>query len=252
MNVWKIVAVAAVMLGCSAQVHAQASCKTYTDRDWSVSFYDNCGFPVTMGTDQSVSWVTANGDRKLRFILRPGDRGRCYSDNEFRHRARFWERAEVREAGALKLGGAYRIEAEFTPLQGFTGERETFFQIHGWAKGCETYPPIMLKFDRGRLQVWVLRGLASGQGGHKAVQTHNLRVKTLIGQANQLVLDFDTRTSPGQVSVMVNGQSIVSNAAVEFADCAKPHVKMGIYRPGGKGSGTSEILFDDLTITQGP
>ncbi|WP_164659962.1 hypothetical protein [Tropicibacter sp. Alg240-R139] len=141
----------------SNQVHAKG--KTYKDRDWSVSVSDNCGLPVSGGANKSVSWVKKDGDRKLRFVLRPGKVGKCSTDNIARHRAPFWERADVQRKGIMKPGQAHRVEVEFTILAGFRGERETFFQVHGWNGNCHAYPLMMIMFGKGQLHVWTLRGV---------------------------------------------------------------------------------------------
>ena len=245
---------AAAVLAMVLAVPAQAKGKTFKDRDWSVSVYDNCGLPVSSGPNKSVSWAKIGGDKKLRFVLRPGEVGKCSTDNKARHRAPFWERAEVHQKGVLKLGQAHRVEVEFTVLAGFKGDRETFFQIHGWNGNCHAYPSMMIMFDKGSLHVWALRGVdpnsSKGTGQLRSVQKRNVSVGSLTGKANRLTIDFDARTAPGRLSVSLNGAPFVVNAPIEFASCAKPHVKMGIYRPGGKGSGTSEVLFDDLTVTR--
>lgn len=250
----KLISMLSAMALALTPMTALAAGKSFKDKDWNVSAYDNCGLPVARGKDQSISWVKTEEDRKLRVVLRPGDKGKCSTDNQARHRAPYWERAELHQKGELKPGRVHHLSAEITVLQGFTGERETFFQIHGWNGKCHAYPPMMLMFDKGSLRVWALRGVrgsgieGSGRGQHKPVQQRNVTARAITGVPQKLDVVFDSRTTPGKLSVSLNGQAVVSGATVEFAPCAKPHFKFGVYRPGGKGSQTSEVLFDKISV----
>lgn len=233
----------------------QAGSKTFKDKGWSVRFFENCVLPVTSGRDRSVAWVKVGGDKNLRFILRKGEKGGCPNDSQARHRAPYWERAELRQDGYLKIGGVYRILFEATFLQGFSGERETFFQIHGNFKACHASPPVMLKMDDGKLSVMALHrvsgnGLNGGSGQHRPVQSGTFRVGDLYGKPLKFSIDVDFRQNPARLSIVMNGRRIVNNAAVEYAPCAKPYLKMGVYRPGGKGAGTSSVVFDDIQLVE--
>ena len=232
---------------------------SFKDRDWSTSAFANCKLPTSVNREKPVSWVGVNGDRKLLFQLQPGQVGRCSTDNRARHGAAFWERAELRQKGYLKLGKVNKISFEATFLEGFLGERETFFQIHGWNDGCPAYPPLMLSFDKGRLRVNALTGvkpnagqvwLSKDQGQHRAVQERSFKVQSLYGRPQRFEVVFDASGSrSGLLTVNVNGQTLVDGARIEYAPCAKPHIKFGIYRPG-KGTSASRLLFDDLSIRQ--
>jgi len=135
-------------------------------------------------------------------------------------------------------------------VSGFTGEREAFFQIHGWAQGCQKASPrLMLKFDAGRLKVETLRGVSVfSSGRHRNVLKKAVDVGALYAKPMRLVVDFDATTRPGKVSVSLDGARLVSNVPIDFARCAQPYVKFGVYRPGGKGTGTSRVVFDDLRV----
>lgn len=227
---------------------AFAAGQTHKDSDWNTAFQDSCGLP----SRTSVEPVAVEGDRKLRFTLNEGEKGKCSTDNQRRHSAPYWERAELSQVARMKVGARYQISAEVMLMQGFTGERESFFQIHGWAKNCKkAYPPVMLKFKKGKLAVETLRGVTKSRpGNHRNVLRKTVRAQSLYGKPVKLTLDFDTRSNPGLLSVSLGGTTLVSGAAVEFAACAKPYAKFGIYRPGGKGSGTSVVVFDDLRVEQ--
>jgi hypothetical protein len=232
---------------------AEAAGKSFKDRDWSFSMFDNCGLPITRGADASIAWSKIQRDKKLRVSLRPGDVGKCSTDAKARNHAPFWERAELRQKGYLKPGRHHRVEFEATLLEGFVGERENFFQIHGWNGECHAAPPVMVRFHRGKLEVRALyqtsgNGLGSGRGEHRSVQRASVTSRSLIGKPAKFTIDFDYRQNPARLTVDVNGTQVVSGAKVEYAPCAKPYIKMGIYRPG-KGKATSRILFDDISLT---
>jgi len=148
------------------------------------------------------------------------------------------------------VGGRYRITTEVTLLQGFTGEREAFLQIHGWDQRCKkAYPLAMLKFDGGVLRVETLRGVSAvSSGRHRNTLKRQVAADTLYGKPVKVALDVDMRSKPGRLSVSLDGTEIVTRATMDFARCAVPYLKLGIYRPGGKGSQTSQALFDDVTI----
>jgi hypothetical protein len=120
-----------------------ATAQTYTDTDWNTVFRESCGMP----RPNSIEQVTIGSDKKIRVTLQDGDIGKCSTDNQARHRAPYWERAELSQQNSFRPGQRYQISTEITLLEGFTGERETFFQIHGWAHDCQgAYPPVMMKF----------------------------------------------------------------------------------------------------------
>ena len=220
----------------------------FGDTDWNTAFAESCGLP----RQNSIERITLGGDRKLRFTLEPGDIGKCSTDNRSRHRAPYWERAEVSQMTNFNIGHRYRMSAEVTFVSGFVGDRETFFQIHGWAHDCtKAYPPVMVKFKKGKLAIETLRG-ASGvhPGNHRNALRKNVRVSTLYDRQLAFVVDFDTGTRPGKLSVSLGGAQLVTDAPVTFAPCAVPHVKFGIYRPGGKGSQRSVVVFDDLQFNR--
>lgn len=236
-----------------------ALAQSFTDKDWTATAVSNCALPSANGAGPVVDWTMVQGDRKLAFRLSPGQVGGCSTDNQKRHNAPFWERAELRQKGYFASGQITEISFEATFLEGFTGSRETFFQIHGWADNCPAYPPLMMKFDRGVLRVDVLTGVrqSAGQstrnrdkGRHRAASISRVRIASLYGRPQMFKLRFDARAqSPGTVSIDMNGRALLRDAPIEFASCARPHVKFGIYRPG-KGVARSVVLFDDIRVLE--
>lgn len=237
-------------LFCAAQ---SMVAQNFNDSDWNTSFRSNCPLPVTTGPNKSVSKVKVSGDRKIAFVLRPGDVGGCPTDNKARNRAPFWERAELRQSKTLSLGKFHDISFSVQLPSGFSGKRESFFQIHGWAKGCPAYPPVMLKFNAGRLELHSLRGVRQGKSGkgvkgeHKRISVRGASLAEFRNQEQRLKLSLDLRSTPGTVSLAVNERTVVGPVPVEFARCATPHIKFGIYRPG-KGKAVSRAVFDDFIV----
>ena len=85
-------------------------------------------------------------------------------------------------------------------------------------------------------------------GKHRDVLKRRVDVRKLYDVPMQLVVDFDTSTRPSRMSLSLGGNILVENEKVDYARCAEPRVKFGVYRPGGKGSGTSVVVFDDLRV----
>ncbi|OIQ45547.1 MAG: hypothetical protein BM558_03395 [Roseobacter sp. MedPE-SW] len=244
-----------LVLAVNFTTGAQAA--NYSDRDWNVRMKDNCGQPVSRGAGKSVQWVEGEEGRKLRVQLDEGQIGKCWTDSEPNEWSKFRERAEIQQSKLLRLGKHYRISFSVQFDEGFTGFKETFFQIHGWNGNCQAAPPVMFLFDKSQMIVWSLRGVrpegestwqAEGFGSHKRVQERNIHLNSLRGRENSFVVDFDTRGPTGTLSVWVNGQSIVQNAIVEYASCARPYIKMGVYRDGGHRTGRSVATFDDIQV----
>ncbi|MEL7097757.1 MAG: heparin lyase I family protein [Pseudomonadota bacterium] len=241
-------------LGLAVVFASSAAAQTFQDSDWSLSARLSCGVPKQAVGAKPVAWGRIKGDRKLVFTLAPGQVGACGTDDQRRHRAPYWERIEL---ATQPLPGARRVHLGFevTFLQGFDNARETFFQIHNWARGCDAYPPLMLKFDRGLLQVMTLRGRSlnggSRKGRHRPAQIPPVHIDALTGspQRFDLWLDFSSPNT-GQLRLSLNGQTLVSGAPISRASCAPLFAKFGIYRPGPAGS-ISQAAFDDIRMTTG-
>lgn len=226
---------------------------TYTDKDWTAVLTDTCGLPVLHGPHQSMRWVRQDTDRKLRVTLGTGDVGRCSTDAQARHRARFWERAELSQRPVFARNSAQQIAFEMTVLEGMTGPRETFFQIHAWTSACNASPLLMLKAHRGRLTAWGLRavrgdGTGKDRGKHRRIHDTAPRIAALYGKPLRFTVLFDARARPARVAIDLNGAPFVADAPLDYAPCAAPHVKLGLYRPSGAGAERSTVLFDDIRI----
>lgn len=242
-----------------ATLFTSAWAETFTDVDWNTGLFANCDLPRSYRVDkqqQSVFWSEGSEDTKLHVNLHPGDVGACSSDRTPRDGAAYWERAELIQSGNMPQGmhSLVRFQADFA--KGFTGKRETFFQIHGWTKQCQSAPLIMVQFDWRVLRVKVLKpdaeaaDPASSRGRLEAVEQEIIPLADLKGKKNQFEISFDRSTFPNLVSVTLNGLPLVDNEPVHVVDCAVPRVKMGIYRPGNINPAVSKLILDDVQITQ--
>lgn len=237
-----------------------AHAQVFSDRDWNVKMKVSCGAP----DKQSIRKVKTNGDRKIRLVLKPGDIGKCKTDNVERHGAKYWERAEISQANHMKSGKTYAVEWSAVLEQGFVGKEENFFQIHAWNDPCSAYPPLMVRFHNGNLRVMALRNLgpkagkvwlSKENGRHVKVNTKNISIKQLVGKETRFkVVAHFARN--GWVTMYINDKIIANKAPMEMATCGKPYIKMGVYRPGPalknprqKPSQTSSIVVDDIKIT---
>lgn len=230
----------------------------FRDSDWSHTFRSNCKLP----TAEAVQYQAMGNDRKLAFTLRPGDVGGCSSDGGPRHGARYWERAELKQAGTLPRGLTHTIRFEATFVDGFKGKAETFFQIHAWSSECKSAPLLMLQFDSKRLKTHVLQrtsskfqsGISRGSKGALAeIRAKNkdrkrLSASALSGTPHRFDITFDTSEKIARMTVKMDDVLLVSNEQVHMQTCAVPHVKFGIYRPGKRNKQKSVLLMDDVTI----
>ena len=210
----------------------------FTDTDWNLTFYDNCGFPVTDETYQSVKWVTEGKNKFIRFELRNGDKGECSSDDMKRSGAPYWERVEVKQETVLERNKKYSLEFEVRFVRGLQGERTTFFQIHQYTKGCSVGPPLMFKaFSQGILGLFL-----------KQPEGHHVRhiVGPLdIGEWIRFKLVFNTSGDP-EVSLYKNQKVHFEGQPFHIKDCGEPHFKFGIYRPGDDEFGGNTISIVDF------
>ena len=252
---WRV-AIAAVLAAMPGLAAAD-----YRDSDWTHGFYANCALPVpgTESAQASAGWLGAE-DPALRIRLAPGQVGGCRSDSRRRNGAPYWERAELRQYGELPRDMRHRIDFVAYLLEGFTGQEETFFQIHGWKSGCNSAPLAMLQFDKGALGVKVLQrqsdpfkgGTARGGKGALADQPmpRGLRSSlqaSAMPQRFTVLLDLAARNP--RISIELNGLVLVDGAPLFMQRCAAPHMKMGIYRPGRRSNHVSMIAFDDVIVS---
>ena len=203
---------------------------SYKDRDWNVEFYENCQMPDY----HSAQWVEEDGERFLRFTLKNGQVGGCSTDNRRRHRAPYWERAELKQTHTLEKDRDYSLTFRVRFLKGFSYDREDFLQIHQSVDGCRVGPRVMLKFESGQLRdAW-----------EDPVFMDDIRGKWINAR-----FDFNADKS---YDLYLDGKKVIDGVGVRQAlPCGEPHLKIGIYRPGdaqAQGDRLSVMDVDKLRL----
>ncbi|MEP5154201.1 hypothetical protein [Planktotalea sp.] len=229
---------------------------TYTDSDWNDTFYAICGMPEPVTGIEAAKWVQGGADTKLLFTVHKGQVGACQTDDNRGRGSAHVERAEITQIGRMALGRLNVIEFEATFTEGFRGEKEDFFKIHNWSETCNSVSPLVMRMHRGKLQIEGLKGVKfngteiTRKGKRRSIYNKSILVKSLYGKPTQFRIHFDTR-GPGYAwtSVFINDDLLVDRAPVDFAPCALPYIKFGIYRPSSVNR-TSQVAFDDVRITQ--
>jgi len=203
------------------------------------AYFDNCGFP----NSESLKVIELNEDTVFKFRLANKDVGLCSSDKRRRHSAPYWERAELKQKEILKRNRKYQLDFSFKIVQGFSGSRETLFQLHNYKKGCKTSPAAMLKADNGKLVLWLK------EGGMTQQYSLNLPVNDILLQQQRVRWIIDTHEN-ASISVLINGKLVIDSALMDLPLCGSPHLKFGIYRPGNEAdkNKTSEIEFAKMRL----
>ena len=220
-----------------------SGCETSNDKDWNLSFSDNCGMPK----GDSMQWIEQGKNKFIRFQLGDKDYGRCgASDRMRRHGAPYWERAELKQSTTLAWNTKYELAFKIRFVEGFSGDRESFWQIHAYNSPCRAKPPIMIKINFGYLIL-----AAQREGGGHILHISGIKIWDLIGKWNNVKLNFDTTSSP-EISLYLNDKEIFLNVPFWVEECGMPHFKFGIYRPGNEISKNSHSIvdFDKIILTK--
>ena len=214
----------------------------YSDDDWNLTFYDNCGMPK----GDSVRWLEKGNNKFIRFQLGDKDYGNCRSDRRARHSAPYWERAELKQTTGLNRNLKYELEFSVRFVKGYAGNREDFWQLHATSRNCNIGPPIMIKFDRGKLILQSKR-----KDGSSNRWSSSVYIDDLIGKWNKVKMKFDT-SEDSKVSLFLNDKEVFSNIPYWIETCGIPHFKFGIYRPGNKykKNNRSVVDFDKIILTE--
>jgi len=232
----------ALMMLLPQQAYATDKDTAFTDTDWTLKFYSNCKLPQ----NTSAQWQNSDKSRFLRITLSPKDKGGCSNDNQDRNRAPYWERAELRQERNLKNNIRYQLDMDVRFVEGFTGGRETFMQLHSNYKGCGK-PPIMIKINNGKLEID--SKYLDEEGKLRTFHDRNIQQITPDSHHwTHIKWQFDTRRHP-QFSIWWNGKNIVKNRPYHIMSCGQPYLKFGIYRPGGdENTQKSTADFDKFSL----
>jgi len=220
---------------------------SYIGKGWNVVLNDSCGQPSHSKDHPSIMWNDEVEKQELVFTLNPGEIGKCPTDSNHRHGAPYWERAEVRQYGNLTGNQNYRIKFDVKFIQGFSSERETFFQIHTSNKKCFSAPILMMKFNYGLLTIDLLSGISatSKNGNHKNKYLGNIYVRDLK-KYNSFEVVFNQKRKI--ITIYKDGITLIKNQNYEKKECGTPYLKLGIYRPGNEQAETSKSSYKNITV----
>ena len=228
-----------VLLLPSLAFNTFAKGERYSDDDWNLTFYDNCGMP----TGGSVRWIEEENNKFIRFQLGDKDYGGCRSDRMRRHGAPYWERAELKQSSTLASNTKYELAFNVRFVEGFSGNRERFWQINAYNSPCRAKSPINIEISVGNLTLTALK-----ESGEYRMFFSGIKISDLIGKWNNVKLNFDTTSSP-KFSLYLNDKQVFLNVPFWVEACDKPHFKFGIYRPGNEnGIKLSIIDFDKINV----
>ena len=221
---------------------ALSACQTGNDKDWNLSFYNNCGMP----RGDSMQWIEQGENKFIRFQLRDKDYGECSSDRMERSRAPYWERAELKQSSFLDPNTKYELALKTRIVKGFSGDRESFLQMHAHDKPCNAKPPVMIKISDGELLL-----AAQRVGGGHEVHYSGISIGDLIGKWNNVKLNFDTSSDP-EISLYLNDKEVFSKIPFWIEACGSAHFKFGIYRPGNVNEINNHSIadFDKIILTK--
>jgi len=218
---------------------------TVKDRDWNTRFLSNCPMPQR----DSVRWVEEDR-RYLRFTLLDKDKGGCSTDKIARHSAPYWERAELKQLGTLKKNKTYTIDATLRLVEGFSGSREAFFQVHAYDKRCKkAYPPVMIGFDNEFTDTAVLALRALQSNKRHSIYRSDIHIEDVLGKWVDLKLILDTTGDEANITMLVDQKELFSNIPIWVESCGVLHLKFGLYRPGDlSGNDRSIVDFDSINV----
>ena len=221
---------------------------SFPDDPWMKNFWGGCGYyPIKHNENNNVFW---------RFTLEKGDRGGCRTDTDNNERTNlFMERKEV-QGRKLKSDATYEVQFKVRFVAGFEGNRETFFQLHGFnGDGCN--PPIlMFKFGEfGKSwspDYWARLAITEHGGKYEVNHVQNFGpVDKITGIWQHVKFIFETNVGKSKYSLYLNDKLEVSGEEIDVPSCKIPYIKFGIYRPGDPKYGKTSIVdFDDVLVTK--
>lgn len=232
-------------------IATNAIAKPQTDTDWNWSGDSSCGHPRS----DSVQWLTEGDRRFVRFQLRDGDIGKCPTDNDPAHSAKYGkpysERTEWAGHAFYDDGRLYHISFDVRFVQGFDQDQltATFFQI----KDCPTSRvPVMAKLGGwhkstgGRAKMGFSLGTQSDNPQYYSQFLNNDPVDN---EWHHIDAYYQTGERHS-LSVELDGVSILPKT--EFAnvfDCGRPRFHIGIYRSGDENGNSHSIVdYDRILI----
>lgn len=247
----------AVIISCFAIASAHAGGigdNSYTDSDWNTSMY-NWDNDYLHGQD--IEWVSYNGDKAIQFTLVGGNPGIADDYRPTNKGALFRERNELHSRYFNRDN--HIINFTFSLLEGFSGRKETFFQIHSYNENCAVQPTLLLQVHKGMIIARTKAHAGQGKGSYNTtILTHQVMGEWSDVQIKTHKADKDYM----QYTITSKNLGIdLQLPASYIAPCGRQYIKFGIYRPSflWKTAGkiitdgtnkTSVVQFDNLNITK--
>lgn len=218
----------------------------FRDNDWNETFYANARLP----SKNSIKWIKENENQFLRFTLKDKDIGWSHSDRKPRHSAPYWERAELKQRMNFRKDSTYEIKFKVRFIEGFEGNRETFFQIHQYSDNCKVGPPMMLKFHNEYLVLDAKRSLNHHKRYYVKKMFEGPKIEELLNQWHNFKIIYSSLKK--RITISLNNNAIFKNIEFVPYPCGIPHIKFGIYRPGNEylPIKTSVADFDKFEIRE--
>ncbi|MCA1931504.1 heparin lyase I family protein [Rheinheimera sp.] len=205
--------------------------------------------PDTSKMTRSIKWKDDSKKTELIFTLNRGDIGKCTTDSDPRHNAPYWERAEVRQEGNLEENKNFVIKFDINLSEGFSSERETFFQIHASNNMCSAAPVLMMKLNYGKLIIELLEGISDDNenGNHRNKYEGNLSIHDFKNYNSFEVL---VNQKEKNITIFKDDVMLIENQQYQQKTCSKLYSKFGIYRPGNENTKRSIAIYKNISIRE--
>jgi len=191
--------------------------------------------------------ASRNGDDShYLFSIDNKDIGGCLEDKKADSKAPWWERADLVQIGHIDVTKPQIVKFDARFLDGFVGKQESFFQIQNNNPACPAEPSLMIKWHKGDLELSILQD----SNVLKPKRFPDTTVKAHRSWSNwQLRLARQSKTTM-TIDVSLNGKRIGRGHIAHIAECATPHVRFGIFRPGNAWSEneTSMVEFRRFSL----
>lgn len=178
----------------------------------------------------------AYGKRRgvMRYTLKHGDIGGCYTDKRADHSAPhvpYMERVEM-FSGFRPVGPRYRFSAQIHMDPNYqSSANTTVFQVHQWVQeSCRCGPPVMLSFAaNGQLMVWIL----TAAHDHAKLPLKGWSRASFEDKWVEIAVDISSAYGRRNVTIWLGGNKVLSHQALIQRGGAL-FMKTGLYRPGSR------------------
>lgn len=202
----------------------------YKAASWNISLEDG----DRSSLNNAIRWVTSCDEGQcaeaLRFELAPGNIGGSPTDHIARHGASFWERAELKSE-ILKDDRNFDVTFRVKFIEGFQGDRETFFQIHNHNNQCWPLPSLMLKWSTGG---YLTTSTLKADQSSMRNRHFPIKISDLYNQWLDIKFTVRRLDSNRNMWTLFSPQLGRIEGRYFLPECRRVFLKFGIYRPGYK------------------